>query len=113
MSNYVSFQFSLGDYTEELTSQTHQTIYWLVNNGYITKEQSIELVSSLVVTAISNKKGWGQRIKERFFGVKEEENVWVFPIVKLEDWSQGRLADEENKRKTPKGKPNLTVVKDE
>jgi hypothetical protein len=113
MSNYTSFQFSLGDYTEELTSQTHQTIYWLANNGYLTKDQSADLVGSLVVTAISNKKGWGQRIKERFFGVKEEENVWVFPIVKLEDWTQGQGAAEDKARKSPKGKPNLTVVKDE
>jgi len=105
--NYQSFQFTIEEYSEELTAQTHRTLDWMVNNGYVDYETWEMLISTLVVTPIANKKGFGQRILERFFGKREADGkTFVFPIVQLEDWYMNRLDTP-----PPKGKPTLSVVK--
>ena len=104
------FTFDTDQYVETLTTQTHDTLNWLVNHQYITMAQWEELTGTLVVTAIPNRKGFGLKILERFFGKRKEDNVWVFPIVKLDAWT---TANDNNTNTLPprKGKPNLEVVK--
>ena len=107
MATYQSFSFSVEEYAEEMTAQTHRTIDWMLNNGYIDNETWDILTGTLVVTPISNKKGWGKKILQRFFGKKDPDGqTFVFPIVQLEEWYMGPTDNPE-----PKGKPNLSVVK--
>lgn len=106
------FNFDTDQYVETLTTQTHDTLNWLLNHQYLTVEQWEELTGSLVVAAIPNRKGFGIKILERFFGKRKEDNVWVFPIVKLDPWTTSR--DNNSPSLPPRaGKPVLTVVKDE
>lgn len=99
---YESFTFDTDDYARELTSQSHQTLYWLNRHGYINKEQTEELLSRMVVVPIRNSPKFGQRLLDRFFGRDSSENSYVFPIT---------LIDDEFEQAAPsKGKPNLTVV---
>ena len=105
--NYQSFQFTVEEYSEELTAQTHRTLDWMLNNGFVDEEVWEMLTSTLVVTPIANTKGFGRRILERFFGKKDPDGkTFVFPIVQLEDWYMNRIDTP-----SPKGKPTLSVVK--
>ena len=96
------FSFSVDEYTSTLTEQSHQTLYWLNRNGYLDNEQTEDLLSRLIVVPIRNHKNFGQRILERFFNKKSEENSFVFPITLLED--RGSYEQDTDK-------PNLTLVK--
>ena len=104
--NYQSFQFTVEEYSEELTAQTHRTLDWMVNNGFIDEEAWDLLTGTLVVTPVANKKGFGRKILERFFGKKDPDGkTFVFPIVQLEGYYMHRTEE------TPKGKPVLKIVK--
>lgn len=106
MSTYTteSFSFSVDEYGRTLTGQSHLTLYWLNRQGYLNNEQTEDLLSRMVVVPIRNHKGFGQRLLERFFNKKSEENSYVFPITLLEDVTNINAKDVD-------GKPNLTVVK--
>ena len=83
--SYESFQFSVIEYSEELTSQTHSTLAWLVNNDYITAAEYHDLVGRLIVTPIRNKPQWGKSILNRFFSnSKKDEVTYVFPLILLD-----------------------------
>jgi hypothetical protein len=107
--NYQSFQFTVEEYSEELTAQTHRTLDWMLNNGFIDDEAWELLTSTLVVTTIANKKGFGRRILERFFSNKDPDGkTFVFPIVQLEGWYANRI---DTSPKPNRSKPDLEVVK--
>lgn len=99
--NYEQFSFSTDEYGRILTGQSHQTLYWLNRNGYLNNEQTEDLLSRMVVVPIRNHKGFGQRLLERFFNKKSQENTFVFPITLLEDVEKIHEDD----------KPTLKVVK--
>jgi hypothetical protein len=102
--NLESFSFSIDEYSRTLTEQSHQTLYWLNRQGYLNNEQTVDLLSRMVVVGIRNHKGFGARLLERFFNKKSEENSYVFPITLLEDVVNTTTISSD-------GKPKLTVVK--
>lgn len=99
-----TFSFTPFEYGAELTSQTHQTLYWLNRNGYLDNDVTVELLERMVVTPVKNQKKFGHRILERFFGQKPEDDCYVFPISLIESRENFVSPDTDNK-------PNLTVVK--
>jgi hypothetical protein len=104
--NYTTeqFNFSVDEYGRTLTGQSHQTLYWLNRQGYLNNDQTEDLLSRMVVVPIRNNKSFGQRLLERFFNKKSEENSYVFPITLLEDVCNADTND-------INGKPKLTVIK--
>ena len=97
------FSFTTDEYSAGLTEQSHQTLYWLNRNGYLSAEQTIDLCGRLIVVPIRNHKNFGQRILERFFGKDSHKNSYVFPLTLLEDVYSDSVDSG--------GKPNLKVVK--
>ena len=110
---YQSFSYTPTDMAEQLTGATHDTLSWLLKRQYITKEQHDELVGRIVVMAVPNKKGFGRRLLERFFGEKEDENIWVFPIVEVADHYRSAMPDRPKNVTKLKAKPKLEVVDNE
>ena len=102
--NIEQFSFSVPDYSAELTSQCHHTLYWLNRNGYLNNEDTTELLKRMIVVPIKNQPKFGKRLLARFFGKDSSEDSYVFPITLLED----ALTHLEV---TNNDKPNLTVVK--
>jgi len=99
-----TFTLSPQQLVAELTSQSHQTLYWLNRQGYLSNEDTTELLKRMIVVPIKNQPKFGKRLLERFFGKDSEENAYVFPITLLED-GLTHLEVPNN------DKPNLTVVK--
>ena len=104
--NYTTeqFSFSIDEYGRTLTSQSHQTLYWLNRQGYLNNEQTEDLLSRMIVVPVRNNKSFGERLLSRFFNKKSEENSYVFPITLLEDVVNSSTNDVDDK-------PKLTVVK--
>ena len=111
MSVYQSFSYSPTEMAEQLTSATHDTLSYLFKNKYLTKEQFDELSLRLMVVAMPNQKGFGRKLLEYFFGDKEEENIWVFPIVEVADHYAPTPSSKP--KNVTKIKPKLEVVKDD
>lgn len=101
--NYEAFTFTTEEYGSTLTEQSHQTLYWLNRNGYLSNKDTEDLLSKMVVVPIRNHKNFGQRLLNRFFGKNSESNSFVFPITLLEDVVKAKDDHED--------KPTLTVVK--
>ena len=104
---YQSFSYTPTELAESLTSASHDTLNWLYRNKYITQEQYNEVSNRIVVMAIPNKKGFGKRLLERFFGATEDDNVWVFPIVEVDPYYNNYPP---TPKPAPKKKPTLKVV---
>lgn len=102
--NLESFTLSPQQYAAELTSQSHQTLYWLNRQGYLSNEDTTELLKRMVVVPIKNQPKFGKRLLERFFGKDSNEDAYVFPITLLEDGLTHLEVPNDDK-------PNLTVVK--
>ena len=100
---YETFTFNIDEYGRVLTEQSHQTLYWLNRNGYLSNEDAEELLSRMIVVPIRNNKSFGQRLLDRFFGKDASDNSYVFPVTLLEDVE--RHFDNTD------DKPKLTVVK--
>jgi hypothetical protein len=111
MSVYQSFSYNPTEMAEQLTSATHDTLSYLFKNKYLTKEQFDELSLRLMVVAMPNQKGFGRKLLEYFFGDKEEENIWVFPIVEVADHYAPTPSSKP--KNVTKIKPKLEVVKDD
>lgn len=103
--NIESFNFSVEGYSTELTCQSHKTLYWLHQNGYLNDEQTIDLLERMVVVPIRNNKKFGSYILERFFNKKSSDNSFVFPITLLDEKSDFDSGD-----KTTPEKPQLRIV---
>lgn len=108
---YQSFNYSPAELAEQLTSTTHDTLSYLWKNGYITAEQHNELSGKLMVMAVRNRKGYGRKLLDYFFGDSTEENAWVFPIV--EAANHYRSATANKPKNVSRMKPKLEIVKDE
>ena len=99
---YESFNHSIDEYATELTSQSHQTVYFLHKHGYLNDTQTEDLLSRMVVVPVRNNPKFGERLLARFFGRDSTENSYVFPIT---------LVDGDHEYIAPrKGKPNLKAV---
>lgn len=110
---YQSFSYTPTDMAEQLTGATHDTLSWLKRHEYITPEEYNDLTNRLVVMAIPNKKGFGKRLLERFFGSKDDENIWVFPIVEVAGHYANHVPDKPKNVTKLKTKPKLEVVDNE
>jgi len=113
MSVYQSFSYSPTDLAEQLSGATQDTLSYLLKNKYITNEQYNELAGKLVVMAVPNKRGFGRKLLDYWFGDSAEENAWVFPIVEVSSHYRPAGSDKPKNVTKLKTKPKLEVVKDE
>lgn len=111
MSVYQSFSYSPTDLAEQLTSATQDTLVYLWKNKYITTEQYNELASKLVVMAVPNKRGFGRKLLDYWFGADNtEENAWVFPIAEVATHYRSATPEKPKNVTKLKTKPKLEVV---
>ena len=110
MSVYQSFSYGPTELAEQMTSATHDTLAYLWKNKYITTEQYNELSSKLMVMAVPNKKGFGRKLLDYFFGESTDENAWVFPIVEVATHYKSATPDKPKNVTRLKTKPKLEVV---
>lgn len=103
MSSFETFSYTPIELAESMTSTVQDTLVYLYNNDYLTKEEFDELASTLAVYALPNRKGFSKRLRERFFGDTTKENSYVFPIVEIDP-----VHHYNNNAKTKK--PELNVI---
>ena len=113
MTTYQSFNYSPTELAEQMTSATHDTLAYLWKNKHITIEQYNELMSKLMVVAVPNRKGFGRKLLEYFFGDNSEENAWVFPIVEVATHYKPATPEKPKNVTKLKTKPKLEVVDNE
>ena len=104
---YESFSYTPIELAESMTGTVHDTLNYLVRNEYITVDDYNHLSSTLAVYAMPNRKGFGRKLLERFFGKNENEDAFIFPIIEIDP-----VYAYKNESK-PKTKPSLNVVKGE
>lgn len=103
--NIENFTFTVPEYGAELTTQVHQTLYWLNRNGYLDNKDTEHLLKHMIVVPIKNSPKFGKRLLERFFGKDSSDSAYVFPITMLDEKeTYGSPNDSEDK-------PTLRVVK--
>ena len=98
---YESFSYTPVELAEFSSGTLQDTLLYLARNEYISVKDYEHLSSTLAVYAIPNRKGFGKRLLERFFGANENEDAFVFPIVEIDPIYSNKT----------KGKPTLNVVK--
>ena len=101
--NIEQFSFTVPEYGAELTSQTHQTLYWLNRNGYLSNEDAEHLLKHMIVVPIKNTPKFGSRLLSRFFGKESSDSAYVFPITLLDD--------KETYASPEQDKPTLKLIK--
>lgn len=110
MSVYQSFSYSPTDLAEQMTSATHDTLAYLWKHKHITTEQYNELSGKLMVMAVPNKKGFGKKLLDYFFGDNTDDNAWVFPIVEVATHYRSATPEKPKNVTKLKTKPKLEVV---
>lgn len=105
-TKFETFSYTPVELAESMTSTVHDTLGYLNRNDYLSNEDYDELMNTLAVYAMPNRKGFGQRLRERFFGKDENESAFVFPIVEVDPTLFGT-----NSPKNKKRQPTLNVVK--
>ena len=113
MSVYQSFSYSPTELAEQMSSATQDTLAYLWKHKHITTEQYNELSGKLMVMAVPNKKGFGKKLLEYFFGDNGEENSWVFPIVEVSAHYKSATPEKPKNVTRFKTKPKLEVVDNE
>lgn len=88
-NEFITLSFTPLEYQERCTSVSHRTIQYLYVEGYITKEQYDELISSLIVTYVRNTSFLG-KIRRLVFGDSKETDVGNIVIgkINLEEYKQ-------------------------
>ena len=82
--NIDIFEFNPTKLAESYTTVSHQTIQYLHEKGIITEEQCNELLESIMVSAVPNRKGFGEKLLTRLFNKPQDNSdTWIFPIVEL------------------------------
>ena len=99
---YEAFTYTPIELAATMTGTLNDTLVHLYRNGYIKQADYEYLSKTLAVYTMPNRKGFGKKLLERFFGTSENENAYVFPIVEIDPiYGNGK----------PKGKkPALNVV---
>lgn len=110
MSVYQSFSYSPTDLAEQMSAATHDTLAYLWKHKYITTEQYNELSGKLMVMAVPNKKGFGKKLLDYFFGENTDDNAWVFPIVEVATHYKSATPEKPKNVTKLKTKPKLEVV---
>ena len=113
MSVYQSFSYTPTELAEQMSGATQDTLAYLWKSKYITTEQYNELSGKLMVVAVPNKKGFGKRLLEYFFGDNAEENSWVFPIVEVSTHYKSATPEKPKNVTKLNAKPKLEVVDNE
>ena len=103
-TRYETFSYTPVELAESMTSTVQDTLAYLYNHEYIDESAYDYLASTLAVYPMPNRKGFGQRLRERFFGKDETESAFVFPIIEIG-------SEYYSKATKGKGKPALNVVK--
>ncbi len=101
---FEQFSYTPIELAESMTGTVHETLKYLYSKNYIKEEDFEHLYSTLAIYPMPNRKGFGQRLRERFFGRNENDNAYVFPIVEID--SRYKNAELKTKGK----KPSLNVV---
>lgn len=103
---YESFSYTPTELAEFSSGTVQDTLVYLYNKGYIEEADYNYLANTLAVYAMPNRKGFGKKLLERFFGTNENEDAFVFPIVEIDPiYSSTDGSKKRNK------KPTLNVVK--
>lgn len=111
MAVYESFSYSPTELAAQLSGATQDTLAYLVKNKYITNEQFNELSGKLAVMAVPNKRGFGRKLLDYWFGEdNENENSWVFPIVEVANHYKSATPEKPKNVTKLKPKPKLEVV---
>ena len=103
---HETFNYTPIELAESMTGTVQDTLAYLYNHEYIDESAYDYLSSTLAVYALPNRKGFGQRLRERFFGKEENQDAFVFPIIEI--GSEYYHDPKDDKGKT---KPNLNVIK--
>lgn len=103
---YETFSYTPVELAESMTGTVQDTLVYLYNHDYIDESAYDYLASTLAVYAMPNRKGFGQRLRERFFGTEENEDAFVFPIIEI--GSEYHASPDGSKGKS---KPKLNVIK--
>lgn len=91
MSKTTIMQYTVDEFAAQLTLHTQQTLNYLARHDYISKELYDQLTGSLVVVPIRNKRTFGRRLLDRFFGRGETDpSAVVFPIISVEEYHNCR-----------------------
>lgn len=99
---FEQFSYTPIELAASMTGTVNDTLVYLYRNGYIKQADYENLSQTLAVYPMPNRKGFGKKLLERFFGTNENENAYVFPIVEIDPVLKGSA---------PKGKkPQLNVV---
>lgn len=101
--NIEQFTFSVPEYGAELTSQAHQTLYWLNRNGYLDNTETEHLLKHMIVVPIKNQPKFGSRLLSRFFGKDSSDTAYVFPITLLDETETYASPEQD--------KPTLKLIK--
>jgi len=114
MSIYQSFSYTPTELAAQLSGATQDTLAYLWKNEYITTEQYNELAGKLAVMAVQNKRGFGKRLLDYWFGEgNKEENSWVFPIVEVATHYKSATPEKPKNVTKLKTKPKLEVIDNE
>ena len=99
---FETFSYTPIELAASMTGTVNDTLVYLLNHGYIKEADYNYLTNTLAVYPMPNRKGFGKKLLERFFGKDENENAYVFPIVEIDP-----VYTKEGRRKPV---PNLNVV---
>lgn len=99
---YESFNYTPIELAEFSTRTVQDTLAYLYRKNYITEKEYNHLSGTLAVYAMPNRKGFGRKLLERFFGTNENEDAFVFPIIEIDSAY--------NNSKPKSKKPALNVV---
>lgn len=80
---FESFTYQPHELAAQFTQCTHQTLYWLYRNNYLSEQDYIDLESRLIVTPVKNEPFWGKRLLARFFDKNAGPDAYQFPIASL------------------------------
>ena len=101
-TKFEQFTYTPVELAASMTGTVNDTLVYLYRHGYIKQADYENLSATLAVYPMPNRKGFGKRLLERFFGTSENENAFVFLIVEIDPVLKGSA---------PKGKkPALNVV---
>lgn len=99
---FETFSYTPIELAASMTGTVNDTLVYLYRHGYIKQADYENLSATLAVYPMPNRRGFGKRLLERFFGQDENESAFVFPIVEIDPEIKGSVAKDK--------KPTLNVV---
>ena len=99
---FETFSYTPIELAASMTGTVNDSLVYLYRQGYIKKADYENLSATLAVYPMPNRRGFGQKLLERFFGQDETESAFVFPIVEIDPVIKGSVTKDK--------KPTLNVV---